>query len=186
MTERLLKETPAPAPARKTNKIIGGSHLDVPRRLPKLRGESGSSLVEFALVLPLFMLLITGMITFGISLNQYLELTNAVAGGAQYLSTLRANTTDPCSDVSNAIDKAAPFLDPNHLTIKYVLNGVTYGPYTGSNSCSSATTTSGAAGNLVQGQPAQIVASYPCTLAVFGANLVPGCTLRTQVTEIVQ
>jgi Flp pilus assembly protein TadG len=158
------------------------------RSLSKSACEKGSALVEFALVLPLFMLLITGMITFGISLNQYLELTNAVAGGAQYLSTLRANTTDPCSEVSTAIDQAAPFLDPNHLTITYVLNGVTYGPYTSSasSSCSSATTTSGAAGNLVQGQPAQIVASYPCTLAIYGANLVPGCTLRTQVTEIVQ
>ena len=167
---------------------MGGSPLEMRRSLPKSRGENGSSLVEFALVLPLFMLLITGMITFGISLNQYLELTNAVAGGGQYLSTLRANTTNPCSDVSKAIYQAAPFLNASNLTIKFVLNGVTYGPFTGSaaSSCSSATTTSGAAGNLVQGQPAQIIASYPCTLAIYGANLVPGCTLRTQVTEIVQ
>lgn len=152
------------------------------------RGERGNALVEFAIVLPLFMLLVTGMATFGIALNQYLELNDAVAIGAQDLATQRANTTDPCAVTSGVIYNAAPFLNSANMSLTYVLDGTTYGPYKGSaaNTCSSTTTGTGAAGNLLQGDPAEVKATYPCTLAVYGANILPGCTLQAEVTEIVQ
>lgn len=142
-------------------------------------GDRGSALVEFAMILPVFLLLVTGMSTFGIALNQYLELTNSVAIGAQTLSIDRANTTDPCHDASRAIYNAAPFLNTGSLTLTYVLNGTTYGPYTGetANTCSSST---GAAGDLVEKEPAEIMATYPCTLAVMEPISFPAapCTRR--------
>jgi Flp pilus assembly protein TadG len=167
---------------------VPGSASSSNRIVRRSRGETGSTMVEFAMVLPIFLLLATGMSTFGIALNQYLELNNAVAVGAQYLSIDRANTTDPCADASQKIYNAAPFLSRDGITLTYVLNGTTYGPFKGTtaNTCNSSTTSTGAAGNLVRTEPAEVIATYPCTLGVYGANFVPGCMLHAQVTEIVQ
>lgn len=52
------------------------------------RGERGVALVEFALILPLFMTLVLGMFSGGRSYNQNLSLTHAAREGARYGSTL--------------------------------------------------------------------------------------------------
>ncbi|HTW43930.1 MAG TPA: TadE family protein [Acidobacteriaceae bacterium] len=150
--------------------------------------ERGSALVEFALVLPMFLLLATGMASFGIALNNYLELTNAVAIGAQQLAVNRSNTTNPCQLAAQVVSNAAPFLSQKSIDFTYVLDGVSYGPYSGvtASTCSSTSTSTGAAGDLVEQEPAEVMATYPCTLAVYGANIIPGCTMHAQVTEIVQ
>jgi Flp pilus assembly protein TadG len=154
-------------------------------------GEQGGSLVEFALVLPLLLLIITGFTTFGIALNNYLELTEATGIGAQQLAILRGNTLDPCSVAAGAVEEAAPYLTPANLTFTFVLDGTTFGPYAGnttwsSSTCASASNTTGAAGDLVQGQSADMIVTYPCNLAVYGINYAPSCKLTAQVTEIVQ
>lgn len=52
--------------------------------LLKLRkSEKGQALVEFALVLPILLLLILGMIEYGWALNGKITLTNAVREGAR-------------------------------------------------------------------------------------------------------
>jgi Flp pilus assembly protein TadG len=156
-----------------------------------VRAEQGGSLVEFALVLPLLMLIVTGITTFGIALNNYMELTEATGIGAQQLAISRGNTTDPCSTVASAVEGAAPYLTPASLQFTLTLDGTAYGPYAGnttwsSSTCSSASTSTGAAGNLVQGQSAVLKVTYPCNLAVYGINYAPSCVLSAQVTEIVQ
>jgi Flp pilus assembly protein TadG len=160
---------------------------------PRLRAgsEEGSALVEFAVTLPLLMLVVTGITTFGIALNNYLQLTEAVGIGGQQLAVSRGNTLDPCATAAAAIEGAAPYLAPGSLSFTFTLNGASYGPYAGNttwsgSTCASSSTTTGAPANLVQGQPATILATYPCTLAVFGINYAPTCNLSAQVTEIVQ
>src|SRR5579875_2530352 len=44
-----------------------------------LHREEGQNLVEFAFVAPMLLLAVTGLLRFGIALNQYEVLTNAVA-----------------------------------------------------------------------------------------------------------
>jgi len=144
--------------------------------------DEGQSLVEFAVCLPVLLLVVTGMCTFGIALNNYLELTDAVSTGSRLLAISRGQTTDPCATTSTAIYAAAPFLKKANYTFSFVLNGVTYSGI----SCSSGSTTTGAAGNLLQGTSAQVTVSYPCSLLVYGANLAPDCSLKAQTTELVQ
>jgi Flp pilus assembly protein TadG len=55
--------------------------------------EHGAALVEFALILPLFMMLILGMFTGGIAYNQKLSLTHAAREGARYGATVPASQT---------------------------------------------------------------------------------------------
>lgn len=49
-----------------------------------LRCESGSSLVEFAMVLPILLLLVLGAIDFGRAYYLSIEVANAARAGAQY------------------------------------------------------------------------------------------------------
>ena len=145
--------------------------------------QTGSSLVEFVLVLPILFALVTGICAFGLALNNYLMLTDGVAIGARLLAVSRGQTTDPCATTATAVSNASPLLYPSNISFTFVLNGT---PYTGA-SCSSSSTTTGAAGNLVQGQPAQVTATYPCSLAVYGVNMGSGsCSVMAQTTELVQ
>ncbi|QNI33454.1 pilus assembly protein [Alloacidobacterium dinghuense] len=165
----------------------------VDRLRARLRAEKdeGQSLLEFALSLPVLLLIVTGMAIFGIAISNYLTMTSAVSTGAQYLGIDRNNTTDPCKDAAGAFANAAPNLNSASLKFSFVLNGTSYpssGSYSGLSaaSCSSSSTTTGAAGNLVAGQPAQMTVTYPCSLQVYGHNYWSGCNLGVQMTEIVQ
>ena len=146
------------------------------------RTEEGGALVELALVLPILLLIVTAIYSFGIALNNYLQLTDGVAIGARLLAVSAGQTTDPCAITVAAIERAAPSLKTANLTFSFVLNGTTY-PGT---SCSSANINTGAAGNMVAGQPAQVTVTYPCNLAVYGKNYAPTCNLVAQTTEIIQ
>jgi len=149
--------------------------------------EKGGALVEFALVLPVLLLVVTGITTFGLALNNYMQLTQAVGIGAQALSVSRGNTTDPCNTVSSAVIAAAPYLVSTSISFTTTIytSSSSSTAYSGT-SCSSSSTTTGAAGNLTQGQAAVVTATYPCSLAVYGHNYASTCTLPAQVTEIIQ
>jgi Flp pilus assembly protein TadG len=139
-------------------------------------------MVEMALVLPVLLLVVTGILVFGLAFNNYLLLTEATSVGARTLAISRGETTDPCATAASAVYAAAPLLAAANLSFTFVLNGTTYtGP-----SCSSGSSTTGAAGNLKQGAYAVVTVSYPCSLAVYGANYVPDCSLQSQIAELVQ
>jgi Flp pilus assembly protein TadG len=147
-----------------------------------LRRDEGGALVEFAIVLPIMLLMLTGISTFGIAINNYMVLTEGTGVGARILAISRGQTLDPCNTTVSAVESAAPNLNPANLRFTYVLNGVSYS----GTSCSSSSTSTGAAGNLVQGKNAEVTVTYPCSLAVYGYNYATSCTLQAQTTELVQ
>lgn len=51
----------------------------------------GQAVTEFALILPLFMMIVMGQVAFGMAFHNYLVLTNAVNVGAQLLAVSRAD-----------------------------------------------------------------------------------------------
>ena len=55
---------------------------------PKRARQSGAALIEFAIVTPLLFMLLMGMVTGGIVLNDRLAVTNGVREGSRYGSTL--------------------------------------------------------------------------------------------------
>ncbi len=141
-------------------------------------GEDGQAILEFAVTLPILLLLVTGILTFGLALNNYVILNNATDTGARALAISRGQATDPCATAVSAIYAAAPILKQSSYAFTFTLNGT---KYTGT-SCNG----SGAQSNMVQGQPAQVTVTYPCSLAVFGVNYAPGCSLQAQTTELIQ
>lgn len=54
------------------------------RRDAKPDGDRGSAVIEFALVLPLLLGFLLGIVTIGISYNRYISMNNAVRESARY------------------------------------------------------------------------------------------------------
>ena len=144
--------------------------------------SEGSALVEFSLALPVMMIILVGMCVFGIAIMTYIQVTQATGVGARLLAVSRGQTLDPCAAASNAVINAAPTLASASFTFSLTLNGTTYNGRT----CSSASYTTGAAGNLVQGASARITVRYPCSMIVYGTDYSPGCRITQVMTELVQ
>ena len=70
------------------------------------RNERGQALIEFALVLPVLMLIVLGIIKGGALYNNYLQLTDAVRSGDRQLAIERGQTS-PCGDAANEAIGAA-------------------------------------------------------------------------------
>jgi Flp pilus assembly protein TadG len=162
------------------------------RRL--FREDKGSQLVEFALVVPLLVTIVMGIITFGQAFGTYQTLTNAAAAGAQALSIARGQTTNPCTTVSSPVFGVAPTLTQN--SIKFTISitppsGVTGTNYTlatnmANPTCAAASTTSAPASDLQQSWNANVTITYPCYLYIYGVNFAPNCTLTAQTSEAIQ
>jgi Flp pilus assembly protein TadG len=149
--------------------------VNIRSRARRIRaGEQGQSLIEFLAASTILLLIVTGVTSFGITLHNFLILTNAVNAGAQQLSFSRGETTDPCATAYSAITAAAPTLTSG-ITLSFVINGSSYS----GNSC-----TAGAAG-MSQGAAAQVTATYPCTLSIYSMTY-SSCSLRAQLTETIQ
>lgn len=75
------------------------------------KNQKGQSLVEFAVALPLLLLIVMGIAQFGMALNVYLTLNNAVREGA------RAGVVGSTDfEIQYFILSASPVLDENNLT----------------------------------------------------------------------
>jgi Flp pilus assembly protein TadG len=147
-------------------------------------GGGGQSLVEFALVLPVLALLLTGVFWAGMNMCNYLALNTAVETGARYLKIV-GNTTgntvtnlaDPCQAVFTQMMGSSSTLNSSLITVTYTLNGSAIGsykgPYTGSNGGSTPppNTCTNYSGSFVDGDTFTIVATYPCTAGMYGINL---------------
>jgi Flp pilus assembly protein TadG len=130
-------------------------------------------MVEFALIAPMMLLLVTGIFWFGIALNNSLVLTNAVAQGAQLVGVSRGTTTDPCATAVTAVQQAATGLTQSSLTYYLSVNGTSY---TGT-TCSSAT--------LTAGEYVTLKVTYPVTVYLF-AWAPKSFLMSASTTEIIE
>ncbi len=71
----------------------------------------GQAMVEFALVFPLFILLLAGMIDFGMGLYSYMTIINAARDGAR-LGATNCHETACSGPVSSRVRAAASGLNP--------------------------------------------------------------------------
>ena len=149
-----------------------------PRRcLLLVSDDNGGAALEFGIVAPLFLMLLLAIVQFGFTFGNYMFLTNAVMAGSQTLSVSRG-IAQPWTSTVNAMVASAPLLTPAQLkaNIKITINGTAC---TADTSCASTL-------NAATGGAAVVTATYPCDLAIFGVNYVPGCTLASQVAQFVQ
>jgi Flp pilus assembly protein TadG len=78
--------------------------------------EQGQTMTEMAIVLPVLLLLLFGIIQFGIVFNNYVTLTDAVRAGARKGAVSRQiQGTTPQQACIDQIKKSASDLDPSKL-----------------------------------------------------------------------
>jgi Flp pilus assembly protein TadG len=130
------------------------------RRTPNIRGdERGQTMVEFTLVIPVLLLVLFGIIQFGITFNNYLTLTDAVRAGARTAAVSRLSST-PTADTVNKVKTAAGDLNQTNLNI-------------------TVTTT------WTQGSDVVVKATYPYSISLLGMVIASG-NLSSQTTERVE
>ncbi len=78
----------------------------------RLSDRKGQAAVELALILPVLVLLLLGMLQVGIVLEDYLQLQQAVEQGARAASLGAADAA-----IQQTVDGAAPSLIPSALTV---------------------------------------------------------------------
>jgi hypothetical protein len=76
-----------------------------PRDVRRSERESGQALVEFALILPLFLMIVVGIIQFGVALNFWLDLQRIGNQGARWAAVnCGQSASNPGSDPCIAAD----------------------------------------------------------------------------------
>lgn len=113
----------------------------------KLRSESGASAVEFALLLPLLMMILFGIIEFGMALYRQSILTNASREGAR-LGIVQSVPAITDAQINAAIDN---YLTPAGINPGNVSRAIVNG--------------------LVTGTPVRVTLTLPYTFTV-----LPGLT----------
>jgi Flp pilus assembly protein TadG len=128
-----------------------------------MKGDDGQAMVEFALVAPILVALILGIIQFGFLLHDYIAITDAVRVGSREAAVSRTDP-DPIGDAETRARRAASDLDQSRLTI---------------------TVTPGDPGTWTIGGDVSVEASYDFELDLLGLWSVP-VTLKSKATERVE
>jgi Flp pilus assembly protein TadG len=124
-------------------------------------------MVEFALVLPILLLLVMGIIQFGVLFNNYVTLTDGVRAGARQAAVSRG-LPDPVAAATSRVKTSAAGLDETKLDITVT----PYDPADGS-------------ANWVQGGDVTVEAKYPFKIKLFGVVVMDG-KLKSKTTERVE
>jgi len=121
---------------------------------------------------PVMLMVLVGIIKCAIAFNHYVILTDAVRAGARQLAVSRG-VPNACTSATSRVTSSASDLSSSQITVQALVNG-------SSSNCGDLS-----AGNE-QGNDAQITASYPCDLVIFGIDFVPNCKLTSKMTERIE
>ena len=124
-----------------------------------IRSERGQTMTEFAIVLPVLVVLLFGVIQFGIVFNNYVTLTDAARAAARKAAVSR-EASDPVGACQSAGRSSASDLNQSTLTV----------------SCSS---------SWQPGADVQVQMSYPYSISLLGWVVKSG-SLTTKTTERVE
>jgi len=128
-------------------------------RRTRTRDETGQTMAEFAIVLPVLCVLLFGIIQLGIVFNNYVTLTDAVRAGARTAAVSR-NDADPTGATTTAVRTSAADLNQSNLGV---------------------TVTSG----WTAGTPVTVTATYPYSVSLLGWVVASG-NLISKTTERVE
>ena len=123
------------------------------------RNETGQTMAEFAIILPVLCVLLFGIIQIGIVFNNYVTLTDAVRAGARTAAVSRSGG-NPTGATTSAVRSSASDLNQTNLGV----------------SVSSAWTA---------GTPVTVTATYPYSINLLGWVVAAG-KLTSKTTERVE
>jgi Flp pilus assembly protein TadG len=124
-----------------------------------VREERGQTMAEFAVVLPILVVLLLGIVQFGILFNNYVTLTDAARAGARAAAVAR-QSGDPVGAATSAVRASGADLNQGNLAVN-VSSG------------------------WAPGSPVTVTATYPYSISLLGWVVSSG-SLTTKTTEAVE
>jgi len=121
--------------------------------------EKGQSMAEFAIVLPILVVFLFGIIQFGILFNNYVTLTDAVRAGARTAAVSRQDS-DPVGEAASMVRSSAANLDQSNLNVSV-------------------------SSDWQSGDDVTVTATYPYSISLLGWVVNSG-SLSTTTTERVE
>lgn len=154
--------------------------------------EEGQSLVEFGLVVPLLLLVLTGIFSFGIIFNQYQVLTNATNSAARGFALSApvqtgestAPNNDACAYVATIVQGDVPGINTSKLTYKIVYTVAKSGVSTTYNGTGSSPPSCSSL-QMTMSDSVQVTVTYPVSALLYSWTS-KSYTLTAQTTEFVQ
>ena len=128
---------------------------------PNIRSEQGQTMVEFVLVLPVLMVVLFGIVQFGLAFNNYVALTDSVRAGAR-TAAVSAQTSDPVGITTTRVKTASGDLNSSKVNV-----------------------TVSAPSGWVHGNDVVVTATYPYSISLFGVVVANG-NLSSKTTERIE
>lgn len=125
----------------------------------RIRDEHGQSMTEFAVILPILVVLLFGIVQFGILFNNYVTLTDAARAGARAAAVSR-QASDPVGNATAAVRSSAGDLNQSNLNVDV-------------------------SSDWSPGDPVTVTATYPYSISLLGWVVTSG-NLTTKTTEAVE
>ena len=125
--------------------------------------DEGQAVVEFAVVLPVLLLILFAILQFGVVFNNYIQVTSAAREGARKAATSRTlGVAAAESAATTSAKSAAGSLNPANLTVTFP-NSPTF----------------------VQGSDVTVQVTYPYSVSIMGlvvssGNLTGSTTMRVE------
>ena len=131
------------------------------KRARRLNSDEGSTLVEFAMTLPILVAVLTAVLSFSMFLFSMQQLSNATATAVQQVAANYGIASDPCAVAATSVTGSLPNWDPTKFTYTmWITNSSNQqGPTTGSASFSC----TGGASEENTGSPIILKVSYSYT-----------------------
>jgi Flp pilus assembly protein TadG len=127
----------------------------------RLRSQKGQAMTEFAIVAPILLLILMGIMQLGVVYNNWVTLTDAARAGARKAAVCRSGCSpDATTAATNAVKNSAANLNQSNLGV---------------------TVTS----TWAQGADATVTATYPWSINVMGVVVASG-TMTSTTTERVE
>ena len=132
------------------------------KRALHLRGDEGGALVELAIMLPIFMSVLTGAASFTLAFYNLQQLQSATAGAVQAVAGTQGTIDDPCNLAMKTVQAALPGWTTSKLSFTLTVTNAsgTGTAYTGSTSFSCTAAGAGGAASTAE------AANEPVTLSV--------------------
>jgi Flp pilus assembly protein TadG len=128
------------------------------------RSEHGQTAVEFALVAPILIALLLGVVQAGIAFHNYLSVTDAARAVARKAILVRFTPLTQ-AQINQIADNASPDLDPNQLTATVTPDPTNPTPW--------------AAGSTIT-----VTVTYPYHLQLLGIPVVDGTLTSTMKDRV--
>ena len=125
----------------------------------RIRDEQGQTMAEFAIVLPILIVLLFGIVQFGILFNNYVTLTDAARAGARAAAVSR-QSGDPSGTATAAVRSSANDLNQAKLGVSV-------------------------SSSWAPGSQVTVQATYPYAISLLGWVVSSG-SLTTKTTEAVE